>query len=124
MLRSLKRLLVDLPTSLRLAYCLMRDDRVPLATKAAFGGGFGVLLAPRPRLPRSLPLLGELDAIAVLLLALRLFIAACPDEVVLDVEQAIIEQRSVFDEDVRRGERMALSILHRVRPNGAGADAA
>ena len=36
-LRSAKRLLVDLPRQLRLAYCLMRDHRVPRYTKAAFG---------------------------------------------------------------------------------------
>ena len=42
-LRSAKRLLVDLPRQLRLAYCLMRDHRVPRYTKAAFGAALALI---------------------------------------------------------------------------------
>ena len=116
-LRFLKRLVIDLPRQLRLGYCLMRDPRVPAHTKALFGAGLGVIMLPRGRhFPTSIPLLGELDALAVLVLALRVFIAVCPDDVVLDVEQAIIEQRSVFDDDLRCGETTLQGIVQRLRP--------
>ncbi len=121
-LRFFKRLVIDLPRQLRLGYCLMRDPRVPGKIKVAFGGGLGILLAPRTRLPKSLPMLGELDSVLILILALRLFIAACPDDVVLDVEQAIIEQRSVFDDDLRRGAAVATSLYARVRGMMCAAD--
>ncbi len=117
-LRFVKRVFVDLPSQLRLGYCLARDNRVPITTRAAFLAGAGLLLAPKTRIPRNIPLIGELDSVALLILALRLFIGACPDEVVLDVEQAIIEQRSVFDDDVRRAERLAMSIAGRFRRHG------
>ena len=112
-LRFLKRLAVDLPRQARLAYCLMRDARVPMHTKVAFGAGIAVIVTPFIDLPAAIPVVGELDMVALSLLALRLFIAACPDDVVSDVEQQILEGRSVFDEDLRSGERVATMISRR-----------
>jgi uncharacterized membrane protein YkvA (DUF1232 family) len=119
-LRFLKRLAVDLPRQARLAYCLMRDDRVPLHTKVAFGAGIAVIVTPFIDLPAAIPVVGELDMVALSLLAVRLFIAACPDDVVIDVEQQILEGRSVFDEDLRSGERVATAIARRFDHADAG----
>ncbi|MDQ6847204.1 MAG: hypothetical protein M3019_06425 [Candidatus Dormibacteraeota bacterium] len=120
-LRFLKRLAVDLPRQARLAYCLMRDARVPLHTKIAFGAGLAVIVTPFIDLPAAIPVVGELDMVALSLLALRLFIAACPDDVVSDLEQQILEGRSVFDEDLRSGERVATMISRRFDHHDAGA---
>jgi uncharacterized membrane protein YkvA (DUF1232 family) len=131
-LRFLKRLAVDLPRQVRIAYCLVRDPRVPRRTKLAFGAGIGVIVTPFIDLPAAIPIVGELDMLALSMLALRLFIAACPDDVVADVQQQILEGRSVFDEDLRNGERIASAIAQRfhslhqqtefdARPEDAGA---
>ena len=114
-LRSAKRLLVDLPRQLRLAYCLMRDQRVPRYTKLAFGGALALIALPFVDLPEAIPVVGELDVLALSLLAVRLFIAACPRYVVEEQEQLIVERRSRFDEDVRNGERVAVMLYRRVR---------
>ena len=106
-LKFLRRLVVDLPRQARLAYCLVRDERVPRATRAAFAVGLGVIATPFINLPEALPVVGELDVLALSLLAIRLFIAACPDNVVGDVEAQIAEGRSVFDADLASGERVA-----------------
>jgi uncharacterized membrane protein YkvA (DUF1232 family) len=111
--RYFKRFVVDLPRQARLAYCLMRDPRVSLRTKSAFGAGIGLIVTPFVDLPAAIPLVGELDVLALSLLALRLFIAACPDDVVADVQQQILEGRSAFDEDVHNGERIATAISRR-----------
>jgi uncharacterized membrane protein YkvA (DUF1232 family) len=111
--RFLKRFAVDLPRQARLAYCLMRDPRVPRRTKIAFAVGMGVIVTPFVDLPAAIPLVGELDMLALSLLALRLFIAASPDDVVIDVQQQILEGRSVFDEDLHDGERIASAIARR-----------
>ena len=116
-LRFLKRFAVDLPRQARIAYCLLRDERVPMRTKVAFGAGLFVIVTPFIDLPASLPLVGELDMLALSLLALRLFIAACPDDAVEDVAQQILEGRSAFDEDVRNGERVATLIASRFSDN-------
>lgn len=121
-LRFLKRLALDLPRQARLAYCLMRDARVPARTKIAFGAGIAVIVTPFVDLPAAIPVIGELDMVALSLLALRLFIAACPDDVVIDVEQQILEGRSVFDEDLRNGERIATMLSRRFDRSGHGPD--
>jgi hypothetical protein len=79
----------------------------------AFAVGIGVIVTPFVDLPAAIPLIGELDMLALSLLALRLFIAACPDDVVIDVQQQILEGRSVFDDDLHNGERMAGLIARR-----------
>ncbi|HWF57740.1 MAG TPA: hypothetical protein VG520_05260 [Candidatus Dormibacteraeota bacterium] len=117
--RFLKRFAVDLPRQARLAYCLMRDPRVPRHTKIAFAAGMGVIVTPFIDLPAAIPLVGELDMLALSLLALRLFIAASPDEVVIDVQQQILEGRSVFDDDLHDGERIASAIARRFQGDQA-----
>jgi uncharacterized membrane protein YkvA (DUF1232 family) len=121
-LRFLKRLAVDLPRQMRLAYCLMRDSRLPVRTKIAFGAGIAVIITPFVDLPAAIPVVGELDMLALSLLALRLFIAACPDDVVTDIEQQILEGRSVFDEDLRGGARIATMIARRFDHNAGASD--
>src|ERR1017187_2669234 len=103
-LRFLKRLAIDLPRQARLAYCLMRDARVPMRTKIAFGAGIAVIVTPFVDLPAAIPVVGELDMVALSLLAMRLFIAACPDDV------------------VRSGERIASMISRRFDHADASSD--
>ena len=114
--RWARTLLFDLPRQLRLAYCLFRDDRVPVYVKGAFAATLGVIALPMVNLPKSIPFIGELDTLALTLLAVRLFIAACPRYVVIEQERLIMERHSRFDEDVRRGEHVALLIYRRLRP--------
>ena len=90
-LRFIKRFAVDLPKQARLAYCLMRDVRVSRRTKAAFAAGMGIIVTPFIDLPAAIPVVGEIDMLALSLLAMRLFIAACPDDIVADVQQQILE---------------------------------
>jgi uncharacterized membrane protein YkvA (DUF1232 family) len=114
--RWAKQLVFDLPRQLRLAYCLFRDDRVPPYVKGAFAAALGVIALPVVDLPASIPFIGELDVLALTLLAVRLFIAACPRYVVAEQERLIVERHSRFDEDVRHGEQIALMIYRRLRP--------
>jgi len=114
-LRFVRRMVVDLPRQVRLAYCLMRDPRVPIATKLTFAGALAIIATPVIDVPLALPLVGEIDAIALTFFALRLFIAACPTYIVNDQKQLLLEQRSAFDEDVRSGERIAVMLYRRFR---------
>jgi uncharacterized membrane protein YkvA (DUF1232 family) len=112
--RGVRLLLIDLPLQLRLAYCLLRDPRVPAYVKIAFAAALGVIATPIVDLPASLPLVGEFDVLALTVLAVRLFIAACPRYLVEEQERLIQERRSRFDDDVRRGERIALLLFRRL----------
>lgn len=84
--------------------------------KGAFAAALGVIALPVVDLPASIPFVGELDVLALTVLAVRLFIAACPRYVVVEQERLIMERHSRFDEDVRRGEQIALLIYRRLRP--------
>ena len=114
--RWARTLLFDLPRQLRLAYCLFRDERVPVYVKGAFAAALGVIALPMVNLPKQVPFVGELDTLALTLLAVRLFTAACPRYVVVEQERLIMERHSRFDDDVRRGEHVALLIYRRLRP--------
>jgi uncharacterized membrane protein YkvA (DUF1232 family) len=114
--RWLKRLVRDLPQQMRLAYCLFRDPRVPFAAKAGAATALGIILTPIIDVPKAVPLIRELDVVALTLLTLKLFITLSPPEVVAEQEQLIIEQRSRFDEDVQAGARLATAIWRRLRP--------
>ncbi|HEV1991707.1 MAG TPA: hypothetical protein VGR34_02435 [Candidatus Dormibacteraeota bacterium] len=95
-----KELLVDVPRHGKLAYCLLRDDRVPVAPKAILLGALGVILSPLD-FPAWIPVLGEFDMLALGILAVETFIEACPEEIRREHQEAISAKQSVFDRDVR-----------------------
>ena len=84
----------------KLAYCLLRDERVPTAPKAVLLAALGVIVSPLD-FPAWIPVLGELDVLALGLLAVETFIEACPAEIRREHEVALKEQRSIWDRDVR-----------------------
>jgi uncharacterized membrane protein YkvA (DUF1232 family) len=95
-----KTVLVDVPRHGKLAYCLLRDDRIPAAPKAALLAAIGVIVSPLD-LPAWIPVLGELDMLALGILAVETFIAACPAEIRAEHEAALKAGQSVWDRDVR-----------------------
>ena len=84
----------------KLAYCLVRDERVPMAPKAAVLGALGLIISPID-FPAWIPVIGELDMLALGILAVKAFVEACPDEVVADNRAAIRSRNSQWDRDRR-----------------------
>jgi uncharacterized membrane protein YkvA (DUF1232 family) len=95
-----KELLVDVPRHGKLAYCLLRDDRVPAAPKAVLLGALVLIVSPID-LPAWVPLMGELDMLALGVLAVSTFIEACPEDVRREHEAALKAGESTFDHDFR-----------------------
>src|ERR1700736_6191864 len=95
-----KELLVDVPRHGKLAYCLLRDDRVPAAPKAVLLAALGVIVSPLD-FPAWIPVLGELDMLALGILAVETFIEACPEEIRREHQEAIKAKESIFDRDMR-----------------------
>jgi uncharacterized membrane protein YkvA (DUF1232 family) len=95
-----KELLVDVPRHGKLAYCLLRDDRVPAAPKAVLLGALVLIVSPID-LPAWVPLMGELDMLALGVLAVSTFVEACPEEVRREHEAALKAGESTFDHDFR-----------------------
>jgi uncharacterized membrane protein YkvA (DUF1232 family) len=95
-----KQLLFDLPGRGKLAYCLLRDERIPAAPKVVLLGALGLIVSPID-FPAWIPVLGELDMLALGVLAVETFIEACPEEIRREQEAALQAKTSVWDRDVR-----------------------
>lgn len=98
-LARVRALLMDVPKYGKLAYCLLRDPRVPRAPKIALLGSLGVIASPLD-FPAWIPVVGELDVLALGILAVKVFVDACPQEVVRDHEAALRSGESLFDRDL------------------------
>jgi len=94
------------PTYARLLWALVRDERTPVARKAMLGGAFGYLVLGRDIIPDDIPILGGLDDVVVLALALDLFVEGV-DDAVLDEHLGVLDiDRAAFDEDIARLRRI------------------
>jgi len=71
-----------LPTYARLVWGLARDPRVPTQQKLVLGAMAAYLAFPLDIIPDFIPVLGQLDDVAVLLLGLDWFIRNAPPDVV------------------------------------------
>ena len=99
-LARIRDFLFGVPRQAKLAYCLLRDERVPAAPKAALLTALGIIASPLD-FPAWVPVLGELDMLALGVLAVKVFVEACPDELVREHRQALERGDSLFDRDFR-----------------------
>jgi uncharacterized membrane protein YkvA (DUF1232 family) len=95
-----KELLFDVPRHGKLAYCLLRDDRIPAAPKAALLAALGLIVSPVD-FPAWIPVIGEMDMLALGILAVETFIQACPEDIRREQEALLKAKESVWDRDVR-----------------------
>ena len=70
-----------IPRYVKLGWLLMNDPTVSGAGKAALGGGLAYAISPIDPVPGFIPVLGQLDDLAVLLLAVRVALKSAPTEV-------------------------------------------
>jgi uncharacterized membrane protein YkvA (DUF1232 family) len=78
---------------LKLAVRLLREPRVPAPLKAIPGLALVYTLSPVDFIPDILPVIGQLDDLAVLAFTLQLFIRMCPNAVQTFHRDAIAEGR-------------------------------
>lgn len=89
----------------RLFWGLLRDDRTPMGRKAMLAAALGYVVVGRDIVPDDLPLLGGLDDLVVMVLAVDLFLDGVPAPVLEEkLEELQIDHRA-FHEDVARIRR-------------------
>jgi uncharacterized membrane protein YkvA (DUF1232 family) len=76
--------LQDAFNDMRLVYNLLWDGRVPLQAKAIPGLGTLYVLMPFDLIPGWIPFLGQIDDLAVIMLAVYLFKRAVPAELLAE----------------------------------------
>lgn len=105
-----RTVLMEVPRHGKLAYCLLRDERVPRAPKAALLVTLAMIFSPID-FPAWIPVVGELDMLALAILSVKVFVDACPDELVREHQLAIRRGDSVFDQDVGGAAGVAAAAL-------------
>ncbi|HEY7624540.1 MAG TPA: YkvA family protein [Candidatus Limnocylindria bacterium] len=106
-----------LPTYIRLVWALLRDGRVPAAQKLILAGIGGYLFFPIDLIPDFVPVLGQLDDLAVVLLGLDLFIRSAPAEIVEEHLAKISQNSDQLRRDIATAERLLGDRLDEVRGN-------
>jgi uncharacterized membrane protein YkvA (DUF1232 family) len=117
-LRLLRRIARELPRYGKLTYCLYRDSRVPQRNKIALAAAMALILNPVVDVPLRLPIFGEMDAVALTVLAVRVFVEKAPKDVVAEHEAQIALGTSVFDQDLRSGREGLRARLNDLRGRG------
>jgi len=83
-----KRTVIDavreLPNFLRLLYGLVTDPRVELLDKLLVAGAVAYVMIPEDVFPDFIPLIGEVDDVFVLVLAIRQLMKSAGREVILE----------------------------------------
>jgi uncharacterized membrane protein YkvA (DUF1232 family) len=89
-----------LPTYARLIWGLARDPRVPAQQKLLLGGIAAYLAFPIDVIPDFIPVIGELDDLAVVVFGLDWFIRNAPPDVVEDHMARIARNDDTLSRDL------------------------
>ena len=116
------------PIYARLIWALLRDERTPMARKVLLGGALGYLILPADLIPDRIPLIGGLDDLVVVVLAVDLFLDGVPSEVLVEKLDELGIERGSFDRDVAQIRRLMPAPIRRAirrvpQAIGLGADA-
>ena len=94
------------PAYTRLVWELIRDDRTPVGRKAVLAGALGYLVLGRDIVPDDIPVLGGLDDLVVLVLAVDLFLDGIPSEVLNEKLVLLGIDRNSFERDMAQVRRL------------------
>ena len=98
----------------RLFWELIRDERTPAGRKALLAGALGYLALGRDLVPDNLPIVGGLDDLVVVVLAVDLFLDGVPEDVLDEkLDELGIDIRS-FRGDVARIRRFTPGSVRRI----------
>jgi uncharacterized membrane protein YkvA (DUF1232 family) len=94
------------PIYARLMLALVADERMPAARKALLAGAAGYILLGRDIVPDQIPVLGGLDDLVIVVLAVDLFMDGVPDELLSEKLRDLGIDRPSFDDDMARIRRL------------------
>lgn len=94
------------PEYARLVTALLLDERMPTNHKAMLGAAAGYLILGRDLVPDSVPIIGGLDDIVVVVLAVDLFLESVPDDLLEEKLRDLGIDRAGFDRDIAQIRRL------------------
>ena len=102
----MKDLLLALPRLGRMLISLVADRDVPTAAKVVLAAMAVYLVSPIDLIPDFVPVLGQLDDLAVVLLGLDLFIRSAPEDIVAEHLAKISQDTDQLRRDIATAERL------------------
>jgi uncharacterized membrane protein YkvA (DUF1232 family) len=102
------------PTYAGLIWALLRDPRVPAARKAVLGMAAGYVLLGRDLISDDIPLLGGLDDLAVVVLAVEVFFDGIPEEVLREKLDELELDGQAFRRDMDDIRRLTPAPIRRL----------
>ena len=94
------------PMYARLIFALVLDERMPTSRKALLAGAAGYLVVGRDLIPDDIPVLGGLDDLVIVVLAVDLFLDGVPSELLAEKLSELGIDRVAFDQDMARVRRL------------------
>jgi uncharacterized membrane protein YkvA (DUF1232 family) len=94
------------PNYTRLIWELVRDERTPAGRKALLAGALGYLVVGRDLIPDEVPILGGLDDLVVVVLAVDLFLDGVPVDLLHEKLDLLGIERTAFERDMVQVRRL------------------
>jgi len=101
------------PLYARLIWSLITDERVPIGRKALLGSALGYVALGRDIVPDRVPLLGQLDDLVVVALAIDVFVDGLDEALLAEKLELAGISRIAYDEDVARVRRLVPSPIRK-----------
>ena len=102
------------PTYSRLIWALVSDPRVPANRKAILAGAAGYVLFGRDLIPEKLLVLGGIDDVAVVVLAVEIFFDGIPDEILEEKLDELEIDSEAFRRDMDQVRRLTPAPVRRI----------
>jgi uncharacterized membrane protein YkvA (DUF1232 family) len=94
------------PIYARLVWALVREERVPARRKAVLAGAAGYFLLGRDVIADTIPVIGRLDDLVVVVLAMELFLDGVPMEIVDEKLDELGIDRAAYRRDIDQLRRL------------------
>jgi uncharacterized membrane protein YkvA (DUF1232 family) len=94
------------PMYARLLWALATDSRVPAARKALLGLAGAYIVSPIDIVPERIPFVGAIDDVAVMVLAIDVFLEGLPDSLLAEKLAELGIPKSELDDDLARVRRV------------------
>jgi len=102
------------PTYSRLIWALALDARVPAGRKAILAGAAGYVLLGRDLIPDDIPILGGIDDLAVVVLAVEVFFDGIPQNILEEKIDELEIDREAFRRDMDQVRRLTPAPVRRI----------
>jgi uncharacterized membrane protein YkvA (DUF1232 family) len=95
-----------LPMYAQLIWALVIDPRIPPSRKVVLAGAAGYVILGRDLIPDGVPILGGLDDLAVVILAVEVFFDGIPDDILDEKLEELAIDREAFRRDMNQVRRL------------------